>query len=222
MKIKDVTTSLLSGKIGNLIYYVRGGKQYVRRAAIPGKRKKWKKEGRTPKQRAVTERFSIVQAFYSAYRRTVSPDIWSLAAKAEGKMAHNLFNSMNCGCFNGEGKLADFEKFHFSCGELLLPRKIRIEAEGEVFRVTWEEERDWETAAGNDRLCIGLLYESLPLAPRLALNVSGERSGLSGTFCLDQQLGSTAHAYCFFARHDGSAFSNSWYAGIVRQSPENP
>lgn len=222
MQIKDITTPLLSGRTGNLIYYVRGGKQYVRRATIPGKKRKWEKTGRTSSQQAVTERFSIVQAFYSAYRRTVSPDIWKLAAQAEGKMAHNLFYTMNCGCFNGAGELVDFEKFQFSHGELLLPRKIRIEAEDKVFRVTWEEERDWETAAASDRLCIGLLYEALPLGPRVALNVSGERDKQTGTFTLDSTLGTTAHAYCFFMREDGTAYSDSWYAGIAALPSENP
>ncbi|WP_251619773.1 hypothetical protein [Odoribacter lunatus] len=220
MQVKDVTTPLLSGKIGNLIYYVRGGKQYVRRAAIPGKKRKWEVSGRTPKQKAVTGRFSIVQAFYSSYRRTVSPDIWTMAARREGKMAHNLFYAMNCGCFNGEGELVDFEKFHFAYGELLLPRKIRVEAADKVFQVSWEEERMWDTASPDDQLCVGLLYESLPLGARLAPEVSGERGKLSGKFTLDPKLGDKAHVYCFFRRKDGHAFSDSWYAGSVSLSTD--
>lgn len=75
MKVKDLSQPLFSGRMGNLIYYVRNGVQCVRRAEVPG------------------------------------------------KMAHNLFNSTNCRCFSGEGKLVDFVNFTFTKGNLLLPVK---------------------------------------------------------------------------------------------------
>lgn len=48
MKANDPHARLISGKIGNLIYYVMNGKQYVRRAAIPGKKRKVETEGISP------------------------------------------------------------------------------------------------------------------------------------------------------------------------------
>lgn len=211
---KNLSAFLLSGRIGNLIYYIRNGKQYVRRVAIPGKTRKWETEGRTAKQKTVVGRFAIVQAFYSAYSSMVSPEIWRLVARAEGRTAPNLFNSTNCKCFDGKGQLVDYEKMKFTRGNLLLPRKIRVTSEGLHCRVTWEEERNWETAAPSDRLCVGVLYDANPLGPSLALNVSGCRADLCGDFMLDATMGVNAHVYCFFAREDGSAFSDSWYARI--------
>ena len=79
-------------------------------------------------------------------------------------MAHNLFNSTNCRCFSGEGKLVDFVNFTFTKGSLLLPRGLKIEqVEGTErrFRVSWQEEREWATATGSDLLQIGVLYDSL-------------------------------------------------------------
>ena len=38
MKVKDLSQPLLSGRMGNLIYYVRNGVQCVRRAEVPGKK----------------------------------------------------------------------------------------------------------------------------------------------------------------------------------------
>ena len=111
MKVKDLSQPLLSGRMGNLIYYVRNGVQCVRRAEVPGKKRK---KERSDQQKGVTGRFAIVQAFYAAYCRQVSRDIWRAAARAEGKMAHNLFNSTNCRCFSGEGKLVDFVNFTFT------------------------------------------------------------------------------------------------------------
>ena len=187
MKVKDLSQPLLSGRMGNLIYYVRNGVQCVRRAEVPGKKRK---KERSDQQKGVTGRFAIVQAFYAAYCRQVSRDIWRAAARAEGKMAHNLFNSTNCRCFSGEGKLVDFVNFTFTKGSLLLPRGLKIEqVEGTErrFRVSWQEEREWATATGSDLLQIGVLSE---------------------------RATDGAHVYCFFAREDGSAYSDCQYFRI--------
>lgn len=209
MKGHDSNPQLLSGRIGNLIYYVRGGKQCIRRVAIPGKKKKT--EERTPRQKAVSGRFTIVQTFYATYSEYISPDIWRIAARQEGRIASNLFHSVNCRCFSGEGKLLDFEKFLFTQGRLLLPRNIRVERAGKGYRVTWEEERDWKTAAATDQLVVGVLYADHPLGPRLAREVSGVRGELCGTFMLDETMGQEAYVYCFFRCEDGTAFSESFF-----------
>lgn len=60
MKVKDLSQPLLSGRMGNLIYYVRNGVQCVRRAEVPGKKRK---KERSDQQKGVTGRFAIVQAF---------------------------------------------------------------------------------------------------------------------------------------------------------------
>lgn len=211
MEIKDLGLGLISGRMGNMVYYVRNGKQCVRRVAIPGKKRKWETEGRTEKQKAVTGRFAIVQAFYAKYMKEVSAGIWRAAGRKRKQTGPNLFNSLNCKCFSGDGRLADFENFLFAEGELLLPRRMQVEGDGRKFRVTWEEEREWTSASPADRLWVGVLYDSHPLAPRLALDVKGRRGEFSGEFTLDGSMGTPAHVYCFFGRADGSAFSKSQY-----------
>lgn len=211
MEVKDLGLGLISGRIGNMIYYVYNGKQCVRRVAIPGKKRKWETEGRTEKQKAVTGRFAIVQAFYAKYNKAVSAEIWQVAARKRKMTGANLFNSVNCKCFSGDGRLVDFENFRFSEGKLLLPRRMQLVGDGRTFRASWEEEREWTSASPADRLWVGVLYDSHPLAPRLALDVKGTRGELSGEFTLDETLGTVAHIYCFFGRTDESAFSESRY-----------
>ena len=119
--------------------------------------------------------------------------------------------------FSGEGKLVDFVNFTFTKGSLLLPRGLKIEqVEGTErrFRVSWQEEREWATATGSDLLQIGVLYDSLPLGPRLAVSVSGRRQDLCGEFTLSERATDGAHVYCFFAREDGSAYSDCQYFRI--------
>lgn len=211
MKVKDLSQPLISGRMGNLIYYVRNGQQCIRRMEVPGKKPKTE---RTAQQKKVTGRFAIVQSFYAFFRKYVARDIWQLAAKAEGKMGSNLFNATNCRCFNGEGKLVDFVNFAFSKGSLLLPRELRVErteGTGRRFRVEWQEEREWVTAAGSDLLRVGVLYDGLPLGPRMAVEVSGKRGDGCGEFTLSEEewAAGGAYVYCFFAREDGSAYSDS-------------
>lgn len=212
MKVKDVTQPLLSGRMGNLIFYVRNGQQCVRRVAV-SMRKKQKE--RTPAQKAVTGRFFSVQIFYSYFCKKVSPEIWRRAAQQEGKMAHNLFHSVNSKCFgvdeNGRGSVVDFERFQFSQGCLSLPREIRVEAAGDCWHVTWKEERSWSTAAASDRLMVGVMNSDSPLQPRLASFVSGRRGDGCGDFMLDEKSRNGAHVYFFFAREDGSAYSDCAY-----------
>ena len=135
---------------------------------------------------------------------------WRLAAREEGKMAHNLFHSTNCGCLNAEGKMAAPELFQFTAGTLLLPREMAVEAlGGGQFRATWAEEREMATAAGTDKLQAGVLYDNNLLALHTATEVSGTRGEGQGVFALDTAKAGGAHVYLYFAREDGTAYSPS-------------
>ncbi len=211
MRVKDFINGVIIGKRGNVIYYARNGKVYMRRYAIPGKKRKWGIGEMPPKQREMTVRFSAVQMFYKEYMKQVSPLVWRVIAKPRGMMAPNLFNSMNFHCFDGSGEITDFEGFHFTAGMLALPRDISVVPEGERFRVTWQEERDWSTAARTDVMQVGVLYDDLTRSPRLAVEVAGTRGDLAGEFALDSSIGQSAHVYIFFAGADNSEFSSCWY-----------
>ena len=214
MKIKDFINRIIIGRRGNVIYYERAGRLYMRRYAIPGKKRKWETEGRSPGQKAAVVRFKAVQMFYAEYVKQVSCEVWRTIARARGKMAPNLFNSMNFNCFDGQGEMVDFERFRFTEGVLALPREIRIVREGNRFRVTWREERDWCTAAGDDVMQVGVLYDNLVRSPRLALEVTGRRGDLRGEFMLNESIGRSARVYIFFASVDNTAFSPSWYSRV--------
>lgn len=212
MKVTETSVGLIHGKVGNLIYYVMNGKQYVRRAAIPGKKRKAEKEGVHPEHRKLMNRFRGVQGYYAFFRKCVSEEIWRAAGEAEGLRANNLFNKTNSRCFNEEGNLADFATFRFSRGALLLPRHITLEEEGAGrYRVRWEEERAGALVAPTDRLCVGVIYEEHPDSPRLLAEVSGVRQELAGRFALEKEPAETVHVYCFWGREDGTAFSDSFY-----------
>ena len=84
MKIINAEGGQMSGRVGNMIYYVRDGKTYARRARIPGKKRKWETEGRDERNAAASRRFGVMQRMYSLFAREVSPEIWRAAARARG------------------------------------------------------------------------------------------------------------------------------------------
>ncbi|WP_099291991.1 hypothetical protein [Butyricimonas sp. Marseille-P3923] len=211
MKMEDLMNNILRGKRGNLIIYKRGETWCARRVAIPGKKRAWEVNGHSMKKQGAITRFTAVQAFYKAYGLSVSPVIWRLAGREEGMLPHNLFLKENYACFDTMGMLVDFEGLRFSTGKLLLPRNIKIDRDGEWFRVTWEDERDWDKAAGSDRLRVGVIYDDKPLSPRVALEVSGARGNKEGVFRLNESVGRSAHVYVFFERADGEGFSRCRY-----------
>ena len=233
MKIEDPEGRTYHGRMGNVIYYSRGGKTYARRVSKDGKKRK--KKERSEEQQALSSRFSAIQRMYQCYCREVSAEIWRAAAREVGMMGPNLFHKANYRCVDGEGRMAAPEEFQFSAGKLLLPWNMAVEAagsggaaeggmagtgsdgetgkrgmEGEgVFRVRWREDREGATAGARDVLRVGVLYERLPMVPVAALEVSGRREDGEGWFRLDTRHGSRTHVYVFFAREDGGAFSPS-------------
>ena len=207
MKVIDFGKGF-SGMMNGVVYYEMNGKLYARNA--PRKRTEKEKENASATVKGINRRFRAIQQLYSIYRRKVSPDIWRLAAREEGKMAHNLFHSTNCGCLNAEGKMAAPELFQFTAGTLLLPREMAVEAlGGGQFRATWAEEREMATAAGTDKLQAGVLYDNNLLALHTATEVSGTRGEGQGVFALDTAKAGGAHVYLYFAREDGTAYSPS-------------
>lgn len=214
MEVIDYFKGLVRGRRGNVIYFTRNGKLHAKRYAIPGKPRKWEVEGRTEKQREVATRFTAVQWFYKEYMKQISPVAWRSAAKPQGWTAPNLFHATNSRCFDGQGEIVDFENFVFTLGILALPRDLRVTREGNRFRVTWHEEREWSTTARTDRMQVGILYDNLQRSPRLAPEVKGCRGDLQGEFILDEAIGKSAHVYIFFAGSNGTDFSASWHARV--------
>lgn len=219
MKVKDPSRGLYSGKVGGWIYYVRDGRGYVRSLPDP------KKYEPSEKQRATNERFRAVQGFYKFFREKVSPDIWSVAAKAEGKMGSNLFFSRNCRCFDGRGTLVDAGAFHFSEGSLAPLTLPEVEPlGGGRFRVRWQPCEEMTTAAATDRLRVGVV--------RLGLVDRGEQDWqLRGAYWAEEERGARGdgegeflvekwdevaetHAYLLFERADGLAWSPSRHVAL--------
>ena len=186
MKVKDMSQPLISGRMGNLVYYVRNGKQCVRRYGVPGKKRK---KTDSAAQREANVRFGTSQAFYKHFCEEVSAEMWRAAGKLRDMMPKNLFVSVNSRYFGmdeeGNGVLVDCERFRFAEGELALPREVRVERDGDGWRAVWQDERLAVSGAASDRLQAGVIYDALPMGVRMALEVEGTRGDGTGRFVLD-------------------------------------
>ena len=181
-----------------MVYYVRNGKQCVRRYGVPGKKRK---KADSAAKREANVRFGTTQAFYTHFCDMVPQNIWQAAGKLQGKMPHNCFISVNSRYFGmdeeGNGALVDCERFRFAEGELALPREVRVERDGDGWRAVWQDEDGdgwravWQderlavSGAASDRLQAGVIYDALPMGVRMALEVEGTRGDGTGRFVLD-------------------------------------
>ncbi|MDE6877996.1 MAG: hypothetical protein K2P54_02550 [Odoribacter sp.] len=95
------------------------------------------------------------------------------------------------------------------CTTYSQPRKERNR-----YRITWEEERPKQFSSPDDRLCIGVIYDNNPGAPCLITEIDKKRSELQGTFTLTKSPADIVHVYCFWAKKDKSAYSNSFYVRL--------
>ena len=226
MKVLDPMGRQLSGRVGDMIYCVRYGRTYARRVAIPGKRRKRAEGEMAEGMVASSNRLRVVQDFFGKLRANVSAEIWRAAGRAVGRLPQNLFYSLNYGCFDGDWRLTRPGELRLTEGALLLPPGLAVEGEGEGWwRVRWGEDREWSTAAPGDRLRVAVVYRLRRLVVRAAGEVTGTRGELEGRFRLPEGLldgagvetGEPAdgvHAYVYFEREDGGAWSPSWYARL--------
>lgn len=207
MKVETILGTGFRGKLGNLVFYVRNGKTCVRRLKAAGTKPK----ERTDRQKALSRRFLGVQMAYKYYREAISEEIWRVAGKEQGRMAHNLFHSKNYACFDREGHLAKPDLFHFADGSLQLPPGLEVEALGEGrMAVRWEADEEWESCRGSDVLKAGVIYAGNQDSFSWAEECSGRREECSGEVRVRTGKG-TAHVFLFFAREDGTAYSPSKY-----------
>ena len=216
MEVTDAEGRQLRGKVGNMIYYSWGGKTFARRARIPGKRPKWETEGRDERMVESSNRFRVVQKFFAQFREKVSAEVWRLAGREAGRLPHALFYSLNYGCFGGDWRLTRPEGLRLTEGALLLPPGLAVEPAGEgTWRVAWEADREWASAAATDRLRVAVVYALRRLVVRPAVEAEGTRGALAGVFRPGDIPAEGAHAYVYFEREDGGAFSPSAHFALA-------
>lgn len=195
----------LSGKIGELVFFWRGGKLCVRSA---GEAKGPTGAGQLAQQARVR---AIAILWRSLQRTGVSP-YWQQAAKIKHLSGYNLFVKENIAAFTGEGRIGDFSKLSLSVGTLQLPdcMQLTVGEEG-TLRLEWQNVTKYPGCRETDRLCL-LLLKRDDNFDFYRLDV-GEvlRRDNHVVFRLPAAYLGYTHLYCYFCSASGEKVSKSRY-----------
>jgi len=200
-KMKRNIGDLVSGRIGNVVFYTRNGVNYVR--AAPDR----KKDSWSPQQLLHRQRFSKASYLWSQLKKTKVAPIWNLAAvKMNG---YACFIKANMPAYALDGSIIDPKMIKISTGKLHLPMDLgasREAAGSSAITVSWKNDPNMK----GKRLVDELMAVSATDGHYSALTSTGLlRSAQNGTFTLPVKPANSTHIYLFFASQDGLDYTES-------------
>jgi len=192
---------LVSGRIGNVVFYTRNGVNYVR--AAPDR----KKDSWSPQQILHRQRFKKASYLWQQLKKTKVAPIWNLAAERTNGYA--WFIKANMPAFALDGSIIDPKMLKISTGKLHLPMDLEATREiagSSVIAVSWKNDPNLK----GKRLDDELMAVSDTDGHYSALTPTGLlRSSQNGTFALPVKPADATHVYLFFASQDGLDYTES-------------
>ena len=196
---------LISGKVGNTVFYQVGPETRVR--SIPAEYS----DAKTPEQLDCRSQFMVAICFYRHLVETPLREVWRVAAGGMSASGYNFFMKLNMKVFRPDGKIADFSRLQLAVGMIQEVNNLGGEVDDrDVVTLTWEENAGLAPARMNDELVVVVLYGDRSFTPVFE-NVRATRRDGKATFHLYRRRGTAAHLYCFFKEQDGKAYSSSQY-----------
>lgn len=207
--IKNGLFTQVKGRLRDLIFFTRRGHTYAR------SRPKEMSNPNTPLQQLQRNRMRDVVAFYMVVRQSPLLVVWQWAGNEKGMSRMNLFVKLNIAAFDGNGRVTDYEKLHFSYGSL--PR-------GDCFRAVWQPSDgtigiSWDNVTllnekrYADRFMAVVLYEDDGFTVFTGREGCNRRDGRA---CLRLPEGRLppVGVYCFFASSGCRAYSGDVYCRL--------
>jgi hypothetical protein len=150
MKIIDKSGMIFyTGSVGNIIGYIKYGKQYFR------KKPKHFNDAKSKKQVNQRTRFSACTKLAKSALNDMLKPVWKKGAIT--MTAFNLFIKTNLSFFDATGKISNYSNLKFSVGNLSLPEESRFENSGEnrgEISLKWNFKPLMRLDKSTDRLCI--------------------------------------------------------------------
>lgn len=192
----------LRGRISGLVFYKRCGQTYVRKPPV--------QEGKPSSlQLLQRKRLEEVTAFYLVIRQSGLHGIWKKAAADLPFTGMNLFVKENIGAFSGIDRIRDYERLHFSWGNL--PEgdcmEVACREDGRTIVVRWDTQRPLSKKRGNDRFMAVVVFENEEFAAFFPSNPFYRRSDGQAEIVLAAGSPRPMYVYCFFGAADGKAYS---------------
>jgi hypothetical protein len=167
----------LSGRMGDLIFYVRNGKQCMR--SMPRKVKNPKSKAQT-RQRT---QFASASSFASSLLKELIHPYWNAIAKKENRTGYNFFLSSNLPAFTNSEILT--KKLILVPENSLQEEKITAQKNETAILLKWYFEKASKRAQADDALSLLLLSETNAL--EIKRNIA-RRSDQELILCLDKAV----------------------------------
>lgn len=199
-KMKRNIGELVSGKVGNVVFYQLNDESYVR--AAPDR----KKDSWTPEQLRHRQRFGMVSNLWKEFKAAKLTPIWNLGSQKMNGYAQ--FIKSNMPAFAMDGSLIDPNMLQLSIGKLHLPIQLKAErAENpNMIKVSWQNDLHLKGLRMNDEL-IAVSYANGQYSQ---LTVTGlVRGSLNGSFELPETRKAATHIYLFMASTDKKEYTGS-------------
>jgi hypothetical protein len=200
-KMKRNIGDLVSGKIGNVVFFQLRGKSYVRAAPVR-KRDSW-----TQEQQLYRQRISKASGLWRALRSEQVSNIWNGATDQMNGYA--WFLKQNMPALEMDGTLIDAKLLKVSDGKLPLPQDLKAERlpeDATTIEVSWQN----DPHTRGKRLQDELMAVSFADGKFSKVTPTGLlRSALNGTFTLPQKPANASHLYLFMASADREEYSES-------------
>jgi hypothetical protein len=205
-KMKRYLGELVSGRIGNVVFFQLNGKSYVRAAPV------MKKNSWTEDQKFQRQRVSKASGYWRALRSEQVSKIWNSAAQEMNGYA--WFMKANMPALEMDGTLIDPKLLKVSAGKLPMPQQLKAERQPDdtsTFIVSWQNDPHLRGKRLQDELMI-VSYADGKFSKVTATGIV--RSALNGSFQLPLKPVNASHLYLFMASSDKEEYSESICFGI--------
>ena len=216
-RMKRPVGDLVSGKIGNVVFFTRKDQSFVR-SAPKRKKTEW-----TPEQQLHRQRISQAAGLWRKLKNGMVPQIWNLGSQQMNGYA--LFLKANMPAFGVDGTLLDPKLLQLSVGKLNLPQKLEAkkgegEGEGSTIVVTWQNDLLLSAVRLQDEL-LAISSVDGQYSEVMATGIKREAKG--GLFELPAfpmpQAQGPVHLYLFFGSEKRNAYTNSACFEVTRPGP---
>ncbi|HEY3373382.1 MAG TPA: hypothetical protein VGK10_21235 [Prolixibacteraceae bacterium] len=200
-KMKRNIGELVSGKIGNVVFFQLNGKGYVK-AAPQRKKDSW-----TEDQQLYRKRISKASGLWRALRSEQISKIWNTAA--EQMNGYAWFMKLNMPALAMDGTLIDPKLIKVSDGRLPIAQQLKAERQIDnpsTIVVNWQNDPHLKGERLQDELMV-VSYADGQFSHVTATGLV--RSAKGGSFKMPVQPVNASHLYLFMASGNGEEYSGS-------------
>jgi len=200
-RMKRNIGELVSGKIGNVVFYQLHDKSYVRAAPVR------KKDSWTEEQQFHRQRISKASGYWRSLRSEIMSKIWNSAA--EQMNGYAWFMKATMPALEMDGTLIDAKLLKVSAGKLTVPQQLIAERHPDnasIVVVSWQNDPHIKGERLNDELMV-VSNTGDQFSQVTATGI--KRGAKNGSFELPQHPTAATHVYLFMASRDREEFSES-------------